>query len=123
MPDAAKPLDEFLNPKSMVTPGIAGAMTTLLTATLANQFSVPSNWTALIISFAFGLLVALGALPWWQRAIFYVVNSLIIFSVAVGANTAGVAATRQQGGEVRHFDQTQRPEVTHDGRPFFHEWF
>ncbi len=65
MADQGSELREFLNPKSMITPGIAGALTTLLTATLANQFGVPSNWTALVISVVFGLLVVAGSLPFW----------------------------------------------------------
>ena len=49
--------NEFLNPKSMVTPGIAGAMTMMITNTLHQQFGAPVNWTGLTISFVIGLIV------------------------------------------------------------------
>jgi len=48
---------EFLNPKSMLTPGLAGSTTMFITNVLAAQFSLPPNFTGLFISFAFGLVV------------------------------------------------------------------
>lgn len=81
---------EFLNPKSMITPGVAGGLTMLITNALGSQFDLPGSWTSLTLSFLFGLLV-FGAttIPVIQRVLFYVINSLIIFSVAVGTNGAG----------------------------------
>jgi hypothetical protein len=82
--------NEFLNPKSMITPGIAGGLTMLITNALGSQFDLPGSWTSLTLSFLFGLLVfGATAIPLIQRLVFYVINSLIIFSVAVGANSAG----------------------------------
>jgi hypothetical protein len=85
--------EEFLNPKSMLTPGVAGAMAMLIANTIGLQFRLIEPWpavVALIVSFLVGLLVmATGAMPYWQRLIYYVLNSLVIFTVAVGSNTVG----------------------------------
>src|SRR5215468_7304858 len=84
--------DEFLNPKSMLTPGIAGGIVMMISNTLLAQFQLPAKWTALSLSFMLALVVFLAAIiPMWQRAIYYIFNALIIFSVAVGANKVGTA--------------------------------
>lgn len=83
-------LKDFLNSKSMLTPGIAGAITMLVTNTLHLQFDLPHKWVALVLSFLLGSLVfGDKTTPTWQRAIFYVFNSLIIFAMAAGSNVAG----------------------------------
>lgn len=88
-------MKEFLNPKAMLTPGVAGAVTMLIGNSVWVAFGVPPPWTALLVSFLFGLLVLAGTgIPGWQRAIYYVLNSLIIFSMAVGSNTVSVGVGR-----------------------------
>src|SRR5258708_4001030 len=87
--------NEFLNPKSMVTPGIAGGIIVLITNALRTQFQLPGNWSSLLLSFLFGTIVfGAATIPLLHRVVFYLVNSLIIFSVAVGANSAGAAAQK-----------------------------
>ena len=95
-------VDEFLQPKAMLTPGIAGGVTMLIANALWVAFSLPPRWTSLVLSFVVGLLVfvAKGGVPGWQRAVYYVLNSLIIFSVSIGTNYVGVGLTQppaQQG--------------------------
>lgn len=88
-------LDEFINPKAMVTPGAAGAVVMLISNTLWVQFALPQRWAGLAISFALGLLVfkyKARQLPVWEKFVYYVVNSLIIFSMGLGANTAAKGA-------------------------------
>lgn len=131
---------EFLNPKSMVTPGVAGGLTMLITNALAKQFDLPGNWTGLSVSFLFGLLVFGAALSLAQRLMFYVINSLIIFSVAVGANSAGQQIQQPQAKTVLVPEsQTSQPQTAgleaptifqstlsrHTGKPanFFSPWF
>lgn len=85
------PFSEFLNPNSMITPGAAGAFTMVITNTLCQQFTqLPLNFTGLAVSFLFGAIVfGYGAsLP--LRLMYYAINSLIIFVVAVGSNAVGV---------------------------------
>lgn len=89
-------LDEFLNPKSMITPGIAGGVVMLITNTLCLQFpEVTPRWIGILLSFIVGLLALVaGEIPKWQRSVYYVLNSLVIFAVAIGTTYAGNAVTR-----------------------------
>lgn len=90
MPD----VKEFMNPKSTLTPGIAGAIAMLAANTLWVTFGLPQAWTALAVSTLFALLVSTGlAAPLWQRGIYLILNSLVIFSVGIGSNALGGHAT------------------------------
>jgi len=112
---------EFLHPKSMLTPGIAGAVAMLITNTLASQFGLPSNYTALIVSFAIGVIVFV-SMPGANiavRLLYYVLNSLVILSVAIGTNQAGVKATGATRLRVQSGNETEVKE----SRPFFSDWF
>ncbi|HEX4441337.1 MAG TPA: hypothetical protein VH854_14760 [Thermoanaerobaculia bacterium] len=89
-------MDNFLDAKSMITPGVAGTLVMLLTNALSNNFSLPGKWVALVLSFVCGLLVfGDKKLSVGPRVAFYVVNSLIIFATAVGANGIGAAASTE----------------------------
>jgi hypothetical protein len=87
-------LDSFLTPEAMLTPGAAGALTMMITNALGVSFSSPRALTALILSFAFGLLVLVADKPFWVKIVFYLLNSLVIFCVANGANGIGAAQQR-----------------------------
>ncbi len=92
MPDTS----EFLNPKSMITPGLAGGMTMAIANTLWQFFGLPQPITGLIISVLFALSVsAVGKMIWWKRGSFVILNSLIVFTMAMGVNTAGMAASQR----------------------------
>ena len=52
--------DDFLKPESMVTPGIAGGITMVISNTLWVQFALERRWTGLVLSFALGAVVFLG---------------------------------------------------------------
>lgn len=107
---------EFLNAKSMLTPGVAGLIAMLITNALQTQFGTPARWVAIVLSFLIGSLVfadTVTRLP--QRIVLYVINSLIIFSIAVGANTAGAVATKREG-------EAMFPTNAQE-RPFFDNWF
>lgn len=83
-------LDDFLNPKSMVTPGVAGSLVMFLTNALCYNFNLPTRWVGLGLSGMVGLLIFLTAtIPFWQKLVYYILNSLIIF--AVGMGTANLA--------------------------------
>jgi len=92
-------MSSFIDAKSMLTPGVAGTIVVLVTNALANNFSLPGKWVALILSFVCGLVVfgdtkvSVG-----PRIAFYVLNSLIIFATAVGANGIGTAVSSQTRG-------------------------
>ena len=113
-------VEEFLQPKAMLTPGIAGGITMLIANALWVAFSLPPRWTSLVLSFLLGLLVfvATTRAPLWQRAVYYLLNSLIIFSVSIGTNYVGVGVThppaqRTNGGE---------PTGPAGARTFFGDW-
>jgi len=88
-------VDEFLQPKAMLTPGIAGGVTMLIANALWVAFSLPPRWTSLLLSFVLGLLVFVTTtrVPLWQRSVYYLLNSLIIFAVSIGTNYVGVGVT------------------------------
>src|SRR5437879_13907406 len=89
-------VEEFLQPKAMLTPGIAGGVTMLIANALWVAFSLPPRWTSLVLSFLLGLLVfvATTRVPVWQRVVYYLLNSLIIFSVSIATNSVAVGVPR-----------------------------
>jgi hypothetical protein len=114
------PLDEFLNPKSMLTPGLAGALTMLITNALSSQFGLKPNYTGLVVSFTFGLIIirAASRVRFFERCVYYGLNSLVIFSVAMGANQGGVTAANAIDSPLRRV-----PAETKSVRePFFINW-
>ena len=81
------PIEEFLTPEAMLTPGVAGSLTMMITNALAVNFAMPRAWIGLGLSFVFGLLVLVSTRN--------VLNSLVIFCVAVGANGLGTGASQR----------------------------
>jgi len=93
-------MHDFLNPKSMVTPGMAGALVMFLSNAVCFQFpELAPRWAALLLSFALGgFVIAAAKLRYLPAAGYWLINSLIIFAVAAGsagvaAKSAGVAST------------------------------
>ena len=85
--------NEFLNPKSMVTPGAAGAIIMLISNTLWVTFGLPADWSALLFSFLFAAMVVGTYLaPFWHKALLVVFNSLIVFSLGIGTMYMGGTA-------------------------------
>ncbi len=90
-------MNEFLNPKSMLTPGVAGATMMFLVNGLAQPFpELPERYVALALSFAIGTVAfSAKSIGLVQRGIFWVLNSLVIFVVGFGtANLGHEAVTR-----------------------------
>jgi hypothetical protein len=85
-------MNDFLNPKSMLTPGVAGGLVMIITNSLTSQFEIPANITALVISFTLGLVLFI-SIPGkiFERLVLYVLNSLVVFSVATGTNNIGIS--------------------------------
>lgn len=120
MSNGKNTLDDFLNPKSMLTPGVAGTLTMMITNVLSSQFGLQPNWTGLAISFLVGLVVfrsfTFAGMHW--GSLFYILNSLVIFSVAVGTNQGGVTAAKATG-----LSSTQlATEKMVAQEPFFSNW-
>lgn len=115
-------MNEFLNSKSMITPGVAGALVMLITGTLASQFGLPAKWTAMTVSVLLALAIFFGdqAGKVAHRLVALVLNAVIIFSVSVGTNTSIAAA--KSGPQIQSnppFESMPEPTPT----PFFHPWF
>jgi len=88
-------MQEFLNPKAMLTPGIAGTFMMFLANGLIVPFPEMSpRFIALGMSFLIGGVVfysqRLQRAPVYQKAMYWVLNSLVIF--VVGFGTAHIAA-------------------------------
>ncbi len=92
--------EEFLQPKAMLTPGIAGGVTMLIANALWVAFSLPPRWTSLALSFLLGLLVfvATTRVPVWQRAVYYLLNSLIISICLTPSSFSPSASARITSG-------------------------
>jgi hypothetical protein len=94
-------MNDFLNAKSMVTPGVAGGLVMLISNTCAINFNLTPKWTALVLSALLGLLVVcIMIAPLWQKGLLWLFNALVIFSMAMGTNQAG--ATLQDQPETKH---------------------
>jgi hypothetical protein len=89
-------IGNFLNPRSVLTPGVAGAFTMMITNAVAANFGLPPFYSALAISALLALVVFLRAKRdhWYQRVLCMVLNSAVIFAIAVGTNQAGLAVTK-----------------------------
>lgn len=125
-------MDNFTSSRAMITPGLAGSATTMITGALVTAFGFPGAVTALIISFVFGsMALADKSVTIYYKFIFYIINSVTIFSVAVGLNQAGMAIIerdRQAPATVEERSlgpaEDKNNDVTQaEPRPFFQEWF
>lgn len=90
-------LDKFLQPQSMTTPGVLGAIAMAGTNALGAAFGVPSgSWgystISLVLSFLFGLTALVKSTSFMEKVGYYSVNSMIIFCVAFGSNAIGTVA-------------------------------
>ena len=86
-------IHSFLTPESMLTSGFAGALVMMITNALALNFGCPRAHAGIGLSFLIGLLVLVSERKLWLRLIYYVLNSLVIFCVALGTNGVGTAAS------------------------------
>jgi hypothetical protein len=125
-------MDNFISSRAMITPGLAGSATTMITGTLVTTFGFPGAVTALIISFVFGsMALADKSVTIYYKFIFYIINSVTIFSVAVGLNQAGMAIIERDQQpptivEERSLDPAEDENndvMRTESRPFFQEWF
>ena len=90
-------MNEFLNPKSMLTPGAAGSLMMLLANTLCAVFpELGFRYVAISLSFVIGLAMLISAnLRLAERMSYWVINSLVIFAVGIG--TSNIAANVAAG--------------------------
>lgn len=99
---------EWVNPRSMLTPGGAGAMVLMIAGALTTVFpGYNVNRIALILSFVLGFLVFQGPhFKRWksglvEKGLLYVFNSLLIFAAAVGGFEVADRAAQSSAGAFR----------------------
>jgi hypothetical protein len=116
-------MKEFFNSKSMITPGVAGALVTFLTATLSSQFGLSAKWIALGFSVLLALLILLAdqAGSRAARAGVFLLNAAIIFSMSVGTNTSIMAAKSKP--IIQSTPPFESAPAEPSPTPFFHSWF
>jgi hypothetical protein len=101
-------MKEFINPKSMLTPGVAGSLMMFLGNGICCQFpEIPIRYLALFLSFLIGTIVwfseTRGKSPLLQKTVYWVLNSLVIFVVGFGtANLAADAAASKSKATTPH---------------------
>lgn len=79
----------------MLTPGIAGSITMMITNSLWVNFGLTPKYTALVLCLLLGMVVlAELRAPLWQKSIYYIINVLIIFSVSAGSNAVGTSTNQ-----------------------------
>ena len=93
VPAGRESLEQFLRPEAMLTPGVAGALAMAIANALGTSFGAPRAYTALVLSFLFGLLVLVVDRGILAKIIYYLLNSLVIFCVAAGSNGIGIATS------------------------------
>ena len=88
----------------MVTPGVAGGLVMLIANSLGLKFNFGNNMPFLVLALSF----LVGAIVFndktvnvGTRAILYIINSLIIFSIAAGSNKIGEDITTTPTEEVQ----------------------
>jgi uncharacterized membrane protein len=114
-------MSDFLNSKSMITPGVAGGVVMLITNTLSSQFGLPAKWIAITVSVLLALLIffadqgtQIGA-----KIVVFLLNSVIIFAVSVGTNTVAGAKPATTIQSTPPTESAPEPTPT----PFVHPWF
>jgi hypothetical protein len=124
-------LDQFLQPQSMVTPGALGALAMLGTNTLAGNFSYVSYpFIALILSCLFGFAALVKSTSIFEKILYYLLNSIIIFSVAAGSNKLGQQVQQHASLSLPSLAAYAEPNFRTDAWvpspqkiQFFKEWF
>jgi hypothetical protein len=86
----------FLQPEAMLTPGVAGGVTMLISNAVCGVFPVPLSATGLAISALLCTLPLASAAPLWKRSVCYVLNTLIVFSMAMGTGTLAYEASKKR---------------------------
>ncbi len=122
-------MQEFLNPKSMLTPGVAGAFIMFLVNGLAYQFPEMSpRYAALGLSFLVGAAVLssqdLKGSATIMKGVYWLLNSLVIFTVGFGSTHLAADAVGPQGpgpgASLFSFAYAQTPAATNTAKADVH---
>jgi len=120
-------VDEFVSPKAMITPTVAGAAATLISASLFINFRLAPKVSLLVLSFLLATIVAYSKefknpkVPRWLKIVLYLINSLLIFANATGTNA--VLANREIASLFvpTVYAQEKAPPIK-QSKPVFYDW-
>jgi hypothetical protein len=98
-------MQEFFNPKSMITPGIAGSLMMFLVNGIACQFpELSPRYLALFFSFLIGSVVWFSKsgvkLAAIEKTVYWILNSLVIFVVGFGSANLAADVTVKESNPV-----------------------
>lgn len=85
-------MEEFLNPKATITPGVAGSLMMLLANSICYYFpECPFRFVSLFLSFLIAFSIVGSAemmknTKIYQKVTLFVLNALVIFTVGVGSS-------------------------------------
>jgi hypothetical protein len=86
-------MQDFVNSKSMATPGLIGGLVMFIANSINYQFDLGHGikWIVLLLSFLAGLVIIADTskISTVVKIVLYVFNSLIIFCMATGTNSIG----------------------------------
>lgn len=89
-------LSQFVNPKASLTPAGAGSTVMLISNTIWKVFGLSQPIVGLSLSLLFALLIVTKApMKLWERAVYCILNCLVIFSFAISVNAMSNAAIKQ----------------------------
>lgn len=127
-------MEEFVNPKSMITPGVLASFVSMAAGAAFTMLGVPIPTTLIILSFFTCLIVFFSKefsepeITKKAKGFFYVLNSIIIFSMATGTHvvldrrnlpaTAGFSLIQPVNAQG---EQETVPPLKQK-RPFFYDW-
>lgn len=109
-------VQDFLHPKSMLTPGMAGGIVMGISTGVGPAVGLDPLHCILGLSFLVGLVVFVSTSNLWLSVVYYVLNSLIISMMAIGmlANADGVTigARKNAPSEVGAVKQSALPPAS-----------
>lgn len=77
-------LQDFLHPKSMLTPGVAGGIVMGISTSVGPAVGFDPLSCILVLSFVVGLVVFVTTTTVFLKVVYYILNSLIICTIALG---------------------------------------
>jgi hypothetical protein len=130
-------VDEFVNPKSMLTPGAAAAVVATISGALFSMTGLTIAGTLILLSFFVGAVVFHSkefsdpSMKLWVKWFFYILNSFIIFAMATGTHAVLDKDRRAENRASMpglfiatasaQSSQPTSPVLTQQ-RPFFYDW-
>ena len=127
-------VEEFVNPKSMITPGAAAALVAVVAGACFSMFGIVLRWSLIALSFFVGYVVfyskefADPTMTKGAKSFFYILNSLIIFAMATGTHAVLDKTSPLATADVSFIQFAYAQEVKQNilpfkqKRPFFYDW-